>query len=76
MSTLEVEKMEMWIANNLDAFEKQKVRIAELKQQLEQCPRIQTAMYRGIKKQITVHQKLAVAYLQAAQNFQNTLKDL
>jgi hypothetical protein len=76
MSTTEVAKMETWITNNLEAFEQQKVRIAELQVELEQCPRIMTAKYRGIKKQITLHQKLAVAHLQAAQNFQKTLEDL
>lgn len=74
MSTAEVAKVQGWITNNLEAFEHQKVRIAELKQQLD----IHTdrMVIKGIKKQIVVHQKLAVAYLQAAQNFQNTLKDL
>lgn len=74
MSNTEVAKVESWITNNLEAFEHQKVRIAELLDQLALAT--DRGVINGIKKQVKVHQKLAVAYLQAAQNFQNTLKDL
>jgi hypothetical protein len=74
MSTTEVAKMETWITNNLEEFEQQKVRITELLDQLALAT--DRSVANGIKKQVKVHQKLAVAYLQAAQNYQNTLKDL
>ena len=67
-------QVETWLANNLEAFEQQKVRIAELLAELEQCPRIMTAKYRGIKKQIATHQKLAITYKQNALNLQAVLE--
>ena len=73
-TTAEVEKMETFLKNNLTAFEQQKARILELQSSLALYT--DKAVIRGIKKQIVVHQKLAVSYLQNAQNIQNTLKDL
>lgn len=74
MSNVDVKQMETWIANNLTAFEQQKVRITELQNSLPTYT--DRAVVNGIKKQIKVHQKLAIAYKQAAQNFEDTLKDL
>jgi len=66
-------QVETWLANNLEAFEQQKVRITELLAELEQCPRL-TPRYRGIKKQIATHQKLAITYKQNALNLQAVLE--
>ena len=73
-TTAEVAKMETFLKNNLTAFEQQKARVLELQSSLALYD--DKAVIRGIKKQIVVHQKLAVAYLQNAQNLQQVLENL
>ena len=65
-------QVETWLANNLEAYEQQKVRITELLDQLAQAT--DRGVIKGIKKQIATHQKLAITYRQNAINLQAVLE--